>query len=76
MHNVPMPRLALLALSALLAAACGGPPAPLDTVVRVDDVVTGWFDAGVTDDGKNKIVPSISLKLTNTERRSRPAASS
>ena len=30
------------------------------------DVVTGWFDAGVTDDGKNKIVPSISLKLTNT----------
>ena len=42
------------------------PPAPLDTVVKVDDVVTGWFDAGVTDDGKNKIVPSISLKLTNT----------
>ena len=35
-------------------------------VVRVDDVVTGWFDAGVTEDGKNKIVPSISLTLTNT----------
>ena len=64
MHTIP--RLALVALSGLLAA-CGGPPAPLDTVVRVDDVVTGWFDAGVTDDGKNKIVPSISLKLTNTD---------
>ncbi len=60
-----MSRLAVLALMAL-AAACGGPPAPLDTVVRVDDVVTGWFDAGVTDDGKNKIVPSISLTLINT----------
>ena len=61
-----MSRLVVFALLPLLAAACGGPPAPLDTVVRVDDVVTGWFDAGVTDDGKNKIVPSISLKLTNT----------
>jgi hypothetical protein len=61
-----MPRLAALALLALLAAACGGPPAPLDKVARIDQVVTGWFDAGVTDDGKNKIVPSISLTLTNT----------
>jgi len=61
-----MSRLAPLALLALLAAACGGPPAPLDTVVKVDNVITGWFDAGVTDDGKNKIVPSISLTLTNT----------
>jgi hypothetical protein len=52
-------------LLALLASACGGPPPPLDKVVRVDGVVTGWFDAGVTDDGKNKIVPTISLKLTN-----------
>jgi hypothetical protein len=61
-----MRRLALLLLLVVLAAACGGPPAPLDKVVRVEEVVTGWFDAGVTDDGKNKIVPSISLKLTNT----------
>ncbi len=68
--------LAPLAFLALLAAACGGPPAPLDKVVKVDNVVTGWFDAGVTDDGKNKIVPSISLTLTNTGRRRRPAASS
>ena len=61
-----MSRLALLALLTLLATSCGGPTPPLDKVMRVDDVVTGWFDAGVTDDGKNKIVPSISLKLTNT----------
>jgi hypothetical protein len=61
-----MSRLAPLALLTLLAASCGGPAAPLNTLVRIDDVVTGWFDAGVTDDGKNKIVPSIALKLTNT----------
>lgn len=60
-----MSRLALLALLTLLATSCGGPRAPLDKLVRVDDVVTGWFDAGVTDDGKNKIVPSLSLTLTN-----------
>ena len=63
-----MPRLAAVALLGLFASACGGPPPPLDQVVRVDQVVTGWFDAGVTDDGKNKIVPSISLTLTNTGR--------
>jgi hypothetical protein len=63
-----MSRLALFACLALLAVACGGPPAPLDTIVKVDNVVTGWFDAGVTDNGKNKIVPSISLTLTNTGR--------
>jgi hypothetical protein len=60
-----MSRLAPLILLTLLAPSCGGPTAPLDKLVRVDDVVTGWFDAGVTEDGKNKIVPSISLKLTN-----------
>lgn len=53
-------------LLALLASACGGPTPTIDKLVKVDDVVTGWFDAGVTDGGKNKIVPSISLKLTNT----------
>jgi hypothetical protein len=66
MHNVRMPRLAPLALLVLLASACGGPTVPLLQTVRVEEVVTGWFDAGVTEDGKNKIVPSISLKLRNT----------
>jgi hypothetical protein len=61
-----MYRLLLLGLLALPALSCGGQAAALDKAVRVDDVVTGWFDAGLTDDGKNKIVPSLSLKLTNT----------
>lgn len=28
------------------------------------DVITGWFDAGI-EDGKNKLVPSVSLRLRN-----------
>lgn len=51
---------------ALAAVSCSGQAAPLDQTIRVDEVVTGWFGAEPTEDGKNKIVPSISLKLTNT----------
>jgi hypothetical protein len=51
---------------ALAAVSCSGQAAPLDQTVRLDDVVTGWFNAEDTADGKNKIVPSVSLKLTNT----------
>ena len=29
------------------------------------DVVTGWFDDGIIEGGKNKLVPSVSLKLRN-----------
>jgi hypothetical protein len=29
------------------------------------DVTTGWYDAGILEDGKNKLVPSVSLKLRN-----------
>ncbi|MDP2053917.1 MAG: hypothetical protein Q8N52_09055 [Acidobacteriota bacterium] len=29
------------------------------------DVVTGWFDDGILEDGKNKLVPSVSLKFRN-----------
>lgn len=60
-----MLRLLPLILAAV-AVSCSGQAAPLDRTIRVDEVVTGWYDAGATEDGKNKIVPSISLKLTNT----------
>jgi hypothetical protein len=56
---------AVLALAVVSAAATGcrrsiNPVAALEPV----DVVTGWFDAGIVD-GKNKLVPSVSLKLRN-----------
>jgi hypothetical protein len=34
------------------------------TLFEPRDVVTGWFDAGI-ENGKNKLVPSISLTLRN-----------
>jgi hypothetical protein len=33
-------------------------------VLEPVDVVTGWYDAGIFD-GKNKLVPSVSLRLRN-----------
>ena len=35
------------------------------TVLEAHDVITGWFDAGIVEGNKNKLVPSISLKLRN-----------
>jgi hypothetical protein len=35
------------------------------TVLEPQDVVTGWYDAGIVEGGLNKLVPSISLKLRN-----------
>ncbi len=50
----------------LLAAAlsCGacGKPVDLKQAVQVTDVSSGWFDAGVQN-GKNKLVPSVTFKL-------------
>ena len=48
---------------ALVASSCNRVN-PI-TVLEATDVVTGWFDAGIMEDGKNKLVPSISLKLRN-----------
>jgi hypothetical protein len=58
-HPVPLVLVLLLA-----AAGCGG-GANLATAARISDVTTGWYDSGVTEDGKNKLVPSISFRITN-----------
>jgi len=34
-------------------------------VLEPHDIITGWYDAGIVEGGKNKLVPSISLKLRN-----------
>jgi len=54
-----------LAAGALLAASCGASPTDLAKAVKVTDVVTGWYDAGIVAGQKNKLVPSISFRLTN-----------
>jgi hypothetical protein len=59
-----MTRLVLALAAALLFSSCGH-NFDVEKVVTITDVHTGWYDAGIYD-GKNKLVPSISLKLQNT----------
>jgi hypothetical protein len=53
----------LLLIAAISASACAK-PVDLTKGLRVENVVTGWFDAGIVD-GENKIVPSIAFTVTN-----------
>jgi hypothetical protein len=46
---------------AACASACGK-PVDLKQALQVTDVSSGWFDAGVQN-GKNKLVPSVTFKL-------------
>ena len=51
-------------VTALSSYGCG---ASVEAVAALEpvDVVTGWFDEGILEDGKNKLVPSVTLKLRN-----------
>jgi len=57
-------RLSAIALAALLSISCG---ASVDAVAALEpvDVVTGWYDDGIIEGGKNKLVPSVTMKLRN-----------
>lgn len=59
-----VPRLFLAALL-LAAAGCGRPAVDLTKVLKVDVVQTGWWDLGIVN-GQNKLVPQITIRLTNT----------
>jgi hypothetical protein len=59
---------------ALLAAACivAGPWATacreklnIKEHLLLEDVTTGWYDAGIVEGHKNKLVPTISFRLRN-----------
>jgi hypothetical protein len=54
----------LVLLATLVLQGCG-PAIDLKQSARLVDVTTGWFDAGVQEDGKNKLVPSISFRIKN-----------
>lgn len=57
-------RLLLLPLLLGLVSMACGQTVDLSKVLTLSEVATGWHDAGVQD-GKNKIVPSITFKLKN-----------
>lgn len=55
---------AAVVFAAMFTVSCGS---SVDAVASLEpiDVVTGWFDDGIIQGGKNKLVPSVSLKLRN-----------
>jgi hypothetical protein len=56
--------LACVTLAAALSVSCGASEAAVAALEPVD-VVTGWFDYGILEGGKNKLVPSVTMKLRN-----------
>jgi hypothetical protein len=66
--RAPARGLALFLSLAVLASACGGPAVDLTQGLKIDIVDTGWFDAGIVD-GKNKLVPAVSFKVTNVSNQ-------
>jgi hypothetical protein len=57
-------RCALFLTLALTVAGCSR-NIEVEKALKVTDVHTGWYDAGLQSDGKNKLVPSVSIKLQN-----------
>ena len=56
--------LVLVAVLALFSSNCGSSVEAVSALEPVD-VVTGWFDDGIVEGQKNKLVPSVTLKLRN-----------
>ncbi len=55
----------LFVLLTLVVAVSGcSEPVRVEEALRLTEVQTGWYDAGIIDQ-KNKLVPSISLRLEN-----------
>ncbi len=65
MRHRPFLRPSLIALAALALSSCLSKPLDLPKVLEITDVSTGYFDAGIVEENKNKIVPTISLRLKN-----------
>ena len=62
-----MTRAAFIVLAALAVTGCGR-GVEVEKVLQVVDVRTGWYDAGIVEGGKNKLVPSTSIRLQNVSK--------
>jgi hypothetical protein len=60
-------RLALALTAALIVAGCESREVEKD--LKIVNVHSGWYDAGILQGGQNKLVPSISLELQNVSDR-------
>ena len=63
-----MSRSIVVLLIGLLVSGCQN--IEVEKAVRITDVQTGWYDAGIVEGQKNKLVPSISLRLENVTKDS------
>jgi hypothetical protein len=63
-----MSRSIVVLLLGLLVSGCRN--MEVEKAVRITDVQTGWYDAGIVEGQKNKLVPSISLRLENITKDS------
>jgi hypothetical protein len=61
---------AMIVMLGVFSASCG-PTVDLSMALEVQDVSTGWLDAGLVN-GQNKLVPSITFKLKNMSDESLP----
>jgi hypothetical protein len=61
--------LAGVVLAAALSVSCGASEAAVAALEPID-VVTGWYDDGIVEGQKNKLVPSVTLKLRNKSDKS------
>jgi hypothetical protein len=62
--------LATMIVLGISSASCG-PTIDLAMALQVQDVSTGWLDAGLVN-GQNKLVPSITFKLKNNSDQPLP----
>jgi hypothetical protein len=64
LNRVRAAAVSAVTFAALLSISCG---ASVDAVAALEpvDVTTGWFDDGIVEGGKNKLVPIVSMKLRN-----------
>ncbi|MBI3047839.1 MAG: hypothetical protein HYY76_05965 [Acidobacteria bacterium] len=60
-------RLIAALASAAALAACES--RDVQTDLKIVNVQTGWYDAGIVEGGMNKLVPSVSLELQNVSDR-------
>ncbi len=65
MRLLRRPALVVILASLVSLAGCGPTTIDVANVIKVGNLTTGWFDAGVTN-GMNKLVPSASFTVTNT----------
>ena len=62
----------MCAAAVMSAAGACAPPVDLAKNLQVLDVSTGWADAGLTEDGQNKLVPFVQFRLKNNSDQSLP----